>query len=202
MERFTKDFHSTYSLGPNGRVVVESFNGSVEVSTWDRDIVDVSGSTYGPSMEAAEAIQVSIDAHPDEISIRAVPPMGSRGNRGARFVLKVPQTAVLDRVVSSNGEIHTTGGVGPARLRTSNGAIRVEDLRGRLDVQTSNGRVEVAGLDGDAMLHTSNGPIRGDRLRGSITAESSNGPVDLALEAIPSGGVRARTSNGDRKSVV
>ena len=60
-------------------------------------------------------------------------PFERRNNLGARFVIKVPRSARLDRITSSNGGIHTTDGAGPARLKTSNGAIQVEDLNGSLD---------------------------------------------------------------------
>ena len=34
-EHFNKDFHSSYPLKPGGRLTVETFNGSVEITGWD-----------------------------------------------------------------------------------------------------------------------------------------------------------------------
>ena len=81
--------------------------------------------------------------------------------------------ATLEQARARSTWVFTTGGVGPARLRTSNGPVRVEDLRGRLDVQTSNGRVEVAGeadgtprvVSGVKSLVAENGHWRGFRRR-------------------------------------
>ncbi len=195
-ERHSKDFHYTYPLAGNGRVSVETFNGSIEVSTWERNEVDISGTKYGPSIDAAESLTINIDHAADSVSVRAVRPSSTRGNRGARFVIKVPQGAVLDRLTSSNGAIRTVGGTGPSRFRTSNSGVKVETLNGRLDAQTSNGTVEVSDIAGDVTAHTSNGRIRADRIDGSVDADTSNGSVDLTLDAIPQSGVKVVTSNG------
>jgi len=122
---------------------------------------------------------------------------------------------VLDRIVTSNGSIHASDAIGPARLKSSNGAIRVERFRGGLDAQTSNSSVELSDMDGDATVHSSNGRIRAEGMRGSLDAdtsnsgvtaileradrpvrvESRNGGIDLTLPAGFTGGVRAHTSN-------
>src|SRR5205814_2615284 len=120
---------------------LETFNGSIEVSGWDQDTVDISGTKYGSTQEAADELQVSIDHSANSVAIRVTRPSVRRNNIGARFVLKAPRRAILERLVSSNGSIRATDFKGPARLRTSNGAIHVMGLAGSLDAQTSNGRV-------------------------------------------------------------
>ena len=73
-ERYNKDFHSSHPLKPGGRLSVETFNGSVEISGWDQDTVDISGTKYGPSQEEADNLRVDIDATPDSVSIRVPRP--------------------------------------------------------------------------------------------------------------------------------
>ena len=138
---------------------------------------------------------ISLDHSPDSVSIRVLRPSERRNNQGARFVIKIPRSAILDRITSSNGAIRTTEGSGPARLRTSNGQIQVSGLRGSLDVTTSNGGVELMGVDGDVVAHTSNGRIRAERHNGTLEASTSNGGVhaDLTRADRP---VRVETSNG------
>ena len=142
-DRYRQDFHYSYPLKSGGRLLVETFNGSVEVSGWDQETVDISGSKYGPTQEAADALKVAIDNSPDSVSIRVTRPSDRRGNMGARFVIKIPRAAYVDRIFTSNGSIRTQDGSGPARLRTSNAEIRVQALRGSLDAQTSNSSVEL-----------------------------------------------------------
>ena len=182
-DRYRQDFHYTYPLKPGGRLSVETFNGSVEVSGWDQETVDVSGSKYGPSLEAADSLKVAIDNSPDSVSIRVTRPSDRRGNMGARFVIKIPRSAYLDRIFTSNGAIRTQDGSGPARLHTSNAEIRVQALRGSLDAQTSNSSIELIDIAGDVKAHTSNGHIRTEGLRGGLEADTSNSSINsLAIE--------------------
>ena len=195
--RYSKDFHYSYPLKSGGRISVESFNGSVELSSWDQETVDVSGTKYGPTQEAADAVKVDVDNSPDSVSIRVVRPSERRGNWGARFAIKLPRRALIDMIKTSNGAIRVADGTGPSHLRTSNGAIRVQGLTGGIEAQTSNGAVELVDVDGDVTARTSNGRIHADNLKGALQATTSNGGITATLASGVSGRpLRLDTSNG------
>jgi DUF4097 and DUF4098 domain-containing protein YvlB len=199
--RYQRDFHASYPLKAGGRLSVETFNGSIEITGWDENTVDISGVKYGPTQESADSLRIDMDNTPDSVSIRAVRPSDRRSNQGARFTIRIPRSAVLDRIATSNGAIRTMDGAGPARLRTSNGQIRVQNLKGSLDAQTSNGSVELSDIDGDANVRSSNGHIRAERLRGSLEGTTSNSSINARLE--DSGRpVRLDTSNGSVELVL
>lgn len=193
--RYSSDFHSSYPLKPAGRLTVETFNGSVEISAWDQNTVDISGTKFGPTQHEANTLAVNIDASPDAVSIRVPRPSMRRNNQGARFVIKVPRNTNLARVTTSNGGIRTQDGAGPARFKTSNGSVRVVDLAGSLDAETSNSRIELMGVEGDITAHTSNGSIHTDRVNGSLDATTSNSAVQARILR-PDRPVRVQTSNG------
>jgi DUF4097 and DUF4098 domain-containing protein YvlB len=217
-ERYTQDFHYSYPLQPGGRLSVDNSNGSVEISGWDQDTVDISGTKYARTPELRDALKIEIDHAADAIHIRTVRPSDRRGNMGAKYIIKVPRRTQLERIASSNGSIHALDVEGPARLKTSNGSVRVENLRGTLDVQTSNGGIEVQNLEGGATLHTTNGRVHAEDIRGSVEAdtsnggihvrlmkpeagrpiklETSNGPIELTMEAFNQNEIHASTSNG------
>ena len=194
-ERFNKDFHYSYPLKPGGQLSVETFNGSVDISAWDQNTVDVSGTKFGPSQEDADNLKVNVDAGVDSVSVRVPRPSVRRNNQGARLVIKIPRGTRLDRITTSNSSIRTEDGNGPAKLRTSNSSIRVVDLHGDLDAETSNSSIELEGVEGNARAHTSNGHIRAERLGGSFEADTSNSSVhaDISRTDRP---VRIGTSNG------
>jgi hypothetical protein len=194
-ERFSHDFHESYPLNANGRLSVDTFNGSVEISGWDQETVDINGTKYGPTQSAADNLGVAIDHHPDAVSIRVERTFERRSREGVRFVIKVPRGARLDRITASNSGIRTEDCTGPARLKTSNGTIHVEGLKGNVDAETSNGRVELVNVSGDAIAHTSNGRIQTEGLLGSLDATTSNGGIRAEV-ARGSRDVRAETSNG------
>jgi DUF4097 and DUF4098 domain-containing protein YvlB len=177
---FTADFHQAQPLEAAGRISVETFNGSIEVSPWDQNTVDISAVKYGSTQQMADDLDIRVDHTPDSVSIRAVRPSIRTGNQGAKFILRVPRAAVIDRLTTSNGGIRVTDGAGPAHLHTSNGSIHVLGLAGSLDAQTSNG-----GITAD--LTRAAGPVR---------TETSNGSIALTLPADFHDDIRAHTSNG------
>src|SRR5437899_12697810 len=103
MERYHEDFHYSQPLKSGGRLSVEGFNGGIEISTWDQDTVDISGTKYARSQEDTSAIRVDVGHTPDTVSVRAVRPGMRYGNYGVRFAIKVPRNAVFDRITTSNG---------------------------------------------------------------------------------------------------
>jgi DUF4097 and DUF4098 domain-containing protein YvlB len=195
LERYHEDFHYNYPMNAGGRLSVESFNGSVEVSTWDQQTVDVSGTKYARSQEDSRDLKIEIDHAPTSVSIRAVRPSMRRGNYGARFAIKVPRGTLLEHLVTSNGAIRTDDGVGPARMKTSNGHVEVRGLKGTLNAETSNGPIEAQDIGGAIEVHTSNGHIRLDHIGGAVEATTSNSSIHAVLEKLD-GSVRLQSSNG------
>jgi DUF4097 and DUF4098 domain-containing protein YvlB len=194
-DRYSTDFHYNYPLKSGGRVSLDNFNGSVEIAGWDQETVDVSGAKYGPTPEARDAIKIEVTPAPDAVTIRTVRP-SERRNVGARYVLRVPRQAQLDRITTSNGSLRLNNVEGAARLKTSNGSLKVFNLAGNLDGGTSNGSVELENVKGDCTVKTSNGRVRAQGVRGAFDASTSNSSVDAALDELRAGGVRVSTSNG------
>lgn len=195
--RYTQDFHYSYPLQAGGRVSVDNSNGSIEISGWDQNTIDISGTKYARTAELRDALKIEIDHTSDTVHIRTVRPSDRRGNMGAKYIIKVPRRTQLERVASSNGSIHTIDVEGPARLKTSNGGVRAENLRGSLDVQTSNGGIDVQGLEGSASLHTTNGRVHAEGVRGAVEADTSNGGISVRLTKPETGRpVKLETSNG------
>lgn len=196
-DRYTADFHHTYPLKSGGRISLESFNGSIEISGWDQDSVDISGVKYAATTELRDAIKIDIVTTGDTIHIRTVRPSERRGNMGTKYIIKTPRRTELERIISSNGPIRVTDIDGPARLRSSNGAVRAMNIHGNMDIQTSNGGIDLQDVDGGANLRTSNGRIRADAVRGFLEATTSNGSINVHLTKSESGRpVKLESSNG------
>ena len=195
-DRFQTDFHYTYDLQPGGRLTLENGNGSVEISGWDQNKVDITGVKYGSTEAIRDDIRIEIDHRSDAVTIRTVRPSIHTGGGGARYVIHVPKKTSLDPVTTSNGRIRVDDMNAPARLRTSNGTIRAGHVEGSFEARTSNGAIEVESVKGDAVLHTSNGHIRGESISGRCEAQSSNGPIHVTLTDSNTSPVHLETSNG------
>jgi DUF4097 and DUF4098 domain-containing protein YvlB len=216
-DRYREDFQYSYNLKPGGRVSVDNFNGSIEILSWEKDAVQITGTKYAARETDLKDLKIETKADEGSVQIRTIRPEPRRGNMGAKYFIRVPRRVELDLIHSSNGGIRVEDIEGHARLETSNGGIRLRKLVGRLDAKTSNGGIEGDDLEGDAVLRTSNGSIRMERLRGWVEGttsnasihvnmlklkagqplrfESSNGSLDLAFAELPNTEIRASTSN-------
>lgn len=196
-DRFHEDFHHSYKFNPGGRLAIENENGTVEISTWDKDEIEITGTKNASTQELLKDIKVNIDATPAVVRVRVDRP-NFRGNAGVRFSIRVPKKVELERIKSTNGTLHVMGTEGTAHLETTNGKIEAMGVTGRLTAETTNGSIELDGHKGDVRARTSNGKISGEVAKGVIDAHTSNGSIDLDLAAIESPEpVRLETTNGN-----
>ncbi len=219
-DRYQSDFHYSYAINPGGRLEVENFNGAIEITGWDQNRCDITGSKHAGTAELRDRIKIDVSQSANGIYVRSVRPAGDfLGNVGVHYVIHVPRKIELSRITSSNGSIHVEDIEGRADLKTSNGPLRIESLNGALTAHTSNGSVTAENVSGALTLRTSNGPIRAERVsagieastsNGSITVhfddkaavspaplkfETSNGRIDVTMPAPPKSEIRAQTSN-------
>lgn len=183
------------------RVVVETFNGRIDVvTTTEKSVVaKVTKRAGGTSQEAAEealqSIAVAMTKEADTIRISArITGQGVFSSRGAAVELEVPAGSVLE-LRTNNGPISTTGMTGKVTAQSSNGAILVEGSRGELDLRTSNGKITVDGGQDRLTLQTSNGKIEIKSPRALVSAHTSNGAIHFAGR-LAEGEHSLRTSNG------
>ncbi len=216
-ERYREEFQFTNKLEPGGRLLVDNVNGSVEILSWEKDSVQITGSKYASHQSDLQLVKIEVKPVGNAIEIRTIRPSGWRGGMGAKYFIRVPRKVELQSIQSSNGSIRIEDIEGPVHLATSNGSIKMRKVLGRIEARTSNASIEMDDVDGDATLRTSNGSIRVDRTRGGIEAhtsnssihvasaktkageplvfDSSNGSLDLAFADLANNEIRASTSN-------
>ncbi|HEY6346696.1 MAG TPA: DUF4097 family beta strand repeat-containing protein [Bryobacteraceae bacterium] len=199
--RVQEDFHYSYPLNAGGRIEVENQNGPIDISGWDQNTVDISGTKYANRPERLRELRIEVTNRPNSVSVRTIPPSDHWGNAGVRYSIRVPRRAELERIVSSNGPISVDSIDGSVRLHTSNGRIHGSGITGALDAETSNGQIALTDLGGSATVHTSNGAVElsFDSVR-EVRAGTSNGGITLRLPAGAGASVHARTSNSSISS--
>jgi len=114
---------------------------------------------------------------------------------GVEFDLVVPADTQV-HAQTSNGAISVSSVAGRLSLDTSNGAIDVREVVGDLYADTSNGRIQVISFVGDIRADTSNGEIWIEQVVGSVDADTSNGSISFAGTPSPNSSHRLDTSNG------
>lgn len=197
--RYQADFHESHPMKSGDRLYIENLNGSVEISGWDQQTADISGTKFASTEAILEALKIDVVASGDSIRIRTVRPSGHTGGMGARYVIRVPRGAQLERVQSSNGSLRIREIDSPARLETSNGSIEVTSVGGPVTMHTSNGSIRADGVQRGIEGTTSNGTIRvvlgKVEERRPVRLTSSNGSIELAVDDLGGSDVVVRTSN-------
>jgi Putative adhesin len=198
--RYREDFHYSYPQTAGGRFTLDNFNGSVEITGWDQNTVDISGTKYAENESLLHAMQIEASSSGNAVRIKTSRPDPHHGNMGAKYVIRVPRQTVLEDVRSSNGSLRVEDIDGNAHLATSNGSIHLGKIHGNVEARTSNGSVEVNEIDGSFEAETSNGGIRAhlhDTESGHpIRLSTSNGGIDLQVDSPRQNDVVASTSNG------
>lgn len=196
--RYKEDFHYSFQQGAGGKLDVQNFNGSVEILGWDQNTVDVSGTKYSEEESQLHAMRVEVTQSGTTVTVRTDRPEPRRWNGGARYLIRVPRRTELVRIQSSNGSLRVEDVEGRASdLTTSNGGIRLRNIRGKVDARTSNGSVDVQTAEGGVSIRTSNGSVTLDNVRGTLQATTSNGAIRGTLVyASPNEPIRLSTSNG------
>ncbi len=197
-DRAKEDFHYSYPLQPGGRLEIQNTNGSVEVSGWDRNTIDVSGSKYASSEHRLRDITIKVEVSGNNASVATETPKEFlHGSYGARYFIRVPRRISVDRGETTNGSISVEDLQGGGHLKSTNGRISMSRDDGDYDVHTTNGSIEFEECGGVERAETTNGSIRGQLKAGAIDAHSTNGTVDVTIRKVTDGQqIRATTTNG------
>jgi Putative adhesin len=198
----TKTVSEVFQTDDAPIIVVETFNGSIDISPGENDEVVVeltkraSGLDHSIAEEALDGIHVAMIQTGDTIHITARRAGRWGGNAGAAVVIAAPPKAQL-QLKSSNGHIICEGLQGGIDATTSNGKLEIVEGRGRLDLASSNGGIAIDATDASVTAHTSNGRIefRGSLAQSDHQFRTSNGRIDLVLPPDSQFALNGSTSN-------
>jgi DUF4097 and DUF4098 domain-containing protein YvlB len=188
-----EEFHQTYPLSANGRIILENLNGGVRINVWDRNEVQLNAVKRAYNRERLGEAKIDVVASPDSIRIKTKYPdydqsftddeRGRYSNPAiVDYALTVPRQARLESVDLING------------------SLDIEGTEGDVKASSVNGRVSARGLMGEARLSTVNGSLEAvfTRLDESkaISLGSVNGNVSLVIPSNANAIVRAGTVHG------
>lgn len=196
MQRFKEPFSKTEKLASGGRVMLETFNGPIEIRGWDREEAAIEVVKYASRQEMVDQMDVDIVADGSSLRVRVRRP-ADNCNCGASLTVRAPRKIVVEEARTSNGPVVLESLEGSGRATTSNGRIQGWDLTGEWTLRTSNGAVELDRVNGAMAARTSNARIRVSGLRGRADVETSNGQIDAEVGEPQEGApLVLRSSNG------
>ncbi len=195
---------TTFAVQPDGRLAVDTYAGSVDVRSWDRNEVRVQA-TYNSRSD------IDIDHLGSTVAIDA---SADNGMADVRFIIHVPRSfrIIVDGVrtdaivdgVRGDVVIETVGGsitvrnvIGRVTVESVSGWVKVEDVRGRVSASSTNQAVRLARINGDVMAETVNGSITMLALDATnVAAETVNGSITIGSTIRDGGSYTASTTNG------
>ncbi len=167
-------------------VDLDTFDGAIEVRAWDEGDVLVRVETRASSKALLESIDVQMEQSGSQVTVKAVASEGggwdlSTGgmSRSARLVASVPADSTI-RLRSGDGSIHVERVRGRIDAHTGDGRIVMRQVTGDVVADTGDGSIQVEDVDGRCLVSTRDGSVLvSGRLRGGLKASSGDGSVTV-----------------------
>lgn len=175
---------TTFDVRAGGQLDLESLNGTVVVTTWDRSAMRVRATHRGRS-------HVDIDRSGADVSIEVEPRGGAPD--AVAFEITVPRSyhVALEGV---NLRASVDGTQGRVTIENVEGAIVVRNVTGDVDVESVSGSITVSDVRGDVSVTSVIEAVSLSSIRGDIEAETVNGSI--VMRSIDASNVEANTVNG------
>jgi hypothetical protein len=180
-ERVTRSEERRFTVTGKPEVSLKTFDGAIRVQSWDKPEVLVTIERQAGDEEALKTIEVKTDQQGNRITVEVTAPkhtggivIGAHVGRSASLTVSLPREADVT-------------------ARSGDGGVTIENLAGRLDVNTGDGAVNVRGSRGELLVRTGDGGVTLQDVQGQIELNTGDGGVKVegVLQR-----VRARTGDG------
>ncbi len=177
---FTERKEQRFATDGQPVVDLDTFDGAIEVMAWDKPEVLVQVEMRASSEALLDDVDVRMTQDGTTVTVKAALKerdgwdLPARSiSRSARIVATVPVESIV-------------------RLRSADGSLRVEGIRGRVDARTADGRIVMRQVAGDVVADSGDGSVQIEELDGRCVAGTRDGSV------LVSGRLRAlKATSGD-----
>jgi hypothetical protein len=205
---------------------LRTFDGSIQMKSWDRNEVLVQIERRGPDQQAAEALVVTTSQDGNRIVVDAPAPrdrrdgihFGSWQSPSVNLIVTTPRKLTAEArtgdgsisaedlagtvaLNSGDGSIQARGVEGSLRARTGDGSIAVTDAAGRVEVDSGDGSIQLSGRLDALDVRTGDGSVNVDAFEGSAlksdwSVNTGDGSITLRLPRILDADIDAHTGDG------
>jgi DUF4097 and DUF4098 domain-containing protein YvlB len=196
-EQYVNKEHKTFAVTGKADVELKTFDGSIEVTSWDKPEVAVTIERRADTQAEAEALKVTAEQSGNRVVIHAVKPersesqvqVGFHHGRSVRFVVSVPRTTDLN-ATSGDGSISVSGITGRVDARSGDGSIATSDISGDVGLDTGDGSISADNVTGDLKINTGDGSVSVKGQPRGLIAHTGDGSVSVDVTS-------ATTAAGD-----
>lgn len=189
--KITDEVKKTFSVGDKTELRLENVNGEVDISSWNKNEIQVIAVITAKSQKARDRITIEMDKNGRGVSVEThyekSSNWGSNHSGSVDYTVKVPVNARL------------------ASIDLVNGSLSVEGVKGEVNLDVVNGSVQATGLASDSEINSVNGSIEvsyqeiSSDLR-DISIDTVNGRIELHLPEEISADVDVETMHGSIKN--
>jgi len=182
---------------------VENKNGSIEITTWDKDEVGITAykkvraGSRNEAIELMEQLKIVIEMNENEIEVYTEYPDKRRGRSGGFFSWLVGDSWNTSYSVSYEIKVPESFDVNAG---STNGRVEAMDCKGRIRLGTTNGKIIADNISGSIRCNTTNGSIKVSLIevdeREEMNFSSTNGSISVYLPRDIDADIKARTTNG------
>jgi hypothetical protein len=145
-----------------------TFDGAIEIRSGDGKTVVVEIEKRGQTQDAIDQLKIETKQDGDRIEIEVKKPSHEVVFFG---VGRLSPTAKLIVTMPRDGNVVAKSG---------DGSIRIEHVRGRLELKTGDGSIRAIDIGGQLTLATGDGSVSLDDVSGDLDVETGDGSVNVA----------------------
>ncbi len=169
--RYIDTVEKRFTVSGTPSLDISTFDGSVEVGTWDRPEVLVVIEKHAIDKAAADRMIVTADQNGDVVSVKVREERGGGlhvnfGSHNARLTVTVPAKTRIE-ATTGDGRVTVRNVEGDLRVKTGDGSIQLEQVNGSVDATSGDGSIDIEGA------------VRG------LSARSGDGRVRIRAAATP-----------------
>jgi Toastrack DUF4097 len=189
-----------FSVEGKPQVVLSTFDGSIEIRSWDRPDVLVVVERRAANESAAAAIQVNSAQQGNRVSVDVKATSRNfgwwMGGGDASLIVSVPQSADI-QASSGDGAITLDHVNGTIALRSGDGRIQAANSSGEVSVATGDGSIELDHVDGTIEANTGDGRVKAVGRFTGVRARSGDGSIAIQADPGSSAGSDWNITSGD-----
>ncbi|MCP4725209.1 MAG: DUF4097 domain-containing protein [bacterium] len=172
-----REITKTFDFEDNGLLSVDNVNGSITISSWNSNKIEVE---VVERRRGDYEVEIDFSYSNNRLRINTNIPRGSfRKSALVNYRIKVPEKIEI-------------------MAETTNGGVEIENIKGDVEAQSTNGNVVIINVESDVEAKTTNGNIELEDIVGSIDASTTN--QSITIRGADSEDISATTTNGNIKA--
>lgn len=156
-----------FAVSGTPEVRLTTFDGAIEIRRGESRSVLVEIEKRGPTKEAIEKLTVESKQEGDRIEVAVKRPAGEIVVFG---IGRVSPTAKLIVTMPRESNVFA---------RSGDGSIRIDSVRGRLELRTGDGSIRATDIGGQMVLATGDGSVTIDDAEGDLDVDTGDGSVSV-----------------------